>query len=259
VRLALAGGLFAAAIVVAFAAISLLPASSSPTGVNKAWARDAVARAAAVSAGRGNGVLHIDMLVSDTSAALATPARYRLDSWTRLSGPFAYWQVIRSGSDVTTTTVLGDRVESYDSSSNTLSGGTKQIAGAQPRAVLFDPAYHAVLSLLYPGETNAKTLPRTLSALIARLIRSPHVRVTRTAHFDGKPAVRITALGGRAVLFLQPRTYRPLEFVIAGDPGAGPQREAVMTMRFDAYETLPRGAVSPPNLAQLHPSALPAS
>src|SRR5262249_21271800 len=145
------------------------------------------------------------------------------------------------------------------SASNTLSGGFKQISGAQPRAVLLDPAYHAVLSVLYPREVSGKHLPGTFSALIAQVIRSPHVKVDRTARLDGHRAGRITALGGRAVLYVPPRTYVPLEFVTTGDPGASAQSITRMTMRFDAYETLPQGSVAPPNLLRLHPGARLAS
>jgi hypothetical protein len=185
---------------------------------------------------------------------VSTPARYRVESWTTLSRPYAYWQIIRSGSDTATTTVVGNRVEAYDSASNTLSGAVKRIAG-MPRAVLFNPAYYAALNVLYQGQIARHNLPPTLPALITRVIRSPHDKVSRSAHFDGHRAVRITALGGRAVLYLQPHTYVPLEFVTTGDPAAGPLNEARMIMRFDAYETLPRGSASPPDLQRLHPGA----
>ena len=68
-------------------------------------------------------------------------------------------------------------------------------------------------------------------------------------------AIRITALHGRAMLYMQPRTYRPLEFVTMGDPGANPQSIASVRMRFRAYGRLPRGSVSPPDLQRLHPTA----
>ena len=258
VRLAFAGGLLVTVAVVAFATVSLLPASMSRPHLGTAW-RDVVARAAAATAGSGKGILHIDMRVTEAGPGTSTPARYRVESWTTLSRPYAYWQIIRSGSDAATTTVVGDRVESYDSASNTLTGAVKHIASAQPRVVLFNPAYYAALNILYPGGTAGHTLPPTLPGLITRVIRSPHVKVSRSARFDGHRAVRITALGGQAVLYLQPHTYVPLEFVITGDPAAGPKNHARMTMRFVAYETLRRGSVSPPDLARLHPGARVAS
>jgi hypothetical protein len=56
-------------------------------------------------------------------------------------------------------------------------------------------------------------------------------------------------------VFVRPRTYTPLELVTHGDPGAGPGGIARITLRFAAYETLPRGSVAPPDLARLHPGA----
>ena len=256
-RIALSAGLLVAVIAAAVAVINLLPATTAPVSVHSTW-QDVVARAAAATTGSGNGILHIDMLVTDTGPDVSTPARYRVESWTTLSRPYAYWQIIRSRSDAATTTVVGDRVESYDSASNILTRAVKQIAG-MPRAVLFNPAYNAALGVLYPGETVGHNLPPTLPALITRVIRSPHVKVSRSARFDGHRAVRITALGGRAVLYLYPRTYVPLEFVMTGDPAAGPKNHARITMRFEAYETLSRGSVSPPDLQRLHPTARLAS
>ena len=57
-----------AAIAAGFAAINLLPASSHSAGVDDALAKDVVARTADVAGGAGNGILHIDMLVTQTSA-----------------------------------------------------------------------------------------------------------------------------------------------------------------------------------------------
>jgi hypothetical protein len=258
-RLALAGGLFMAA-AVAFAAINL-PSGSSPTvGVDNAFANGVIARAAGLAGGAHDGVLHIDMLVTQTSANHSANARYRVENWTQLAAPHGFWETIHSGSDVTTTAVIGDQVESYDSATNTLSGGTKQIGGALPRDVLFDPAYQAALTVLYPHEVGAgKHLPRSFSQLIARLIRSPHVTVQRNAHVDRRSAIKITALHGRAVLYVQPRSYRPLEFVTMGDPGASAQSIVSVTMRFRAYGRLPRGSVSPPDLQRLHPTVKLAS
>jgi hypothetical protein len=209
-----------------------------------------------VAGGARAGVLHIDMLVTQTSANHAVNARYRVESWTQLGPPHGLWETIRSGSDATTTTVIRDHVMTYDSATNTLSGASKQIGGGVSRAALFDPAYHGVLAVLYPREAGTgKHLPRTFSQLIAKLIRSPYVTVQRDAHVNGTPAIRITALHGRAIVYVQPATYRPLEFVILGDPGAGGQGAVKMAMRFDAYATLPRGSASPPNLEWLHPNA----
>ena len=259
-RYALAGGVLAAAAAAGVAAIAVLPGSSTTPGVDTAYAKDVIARAASVAGGSHSGVLHIDMLVRQTSANHSANARYRVESWTQLGPPHGSWETIRSGSDVTTTTVIGDHVTTYDSATNTLSGATKQIGGGVARAALFDPAYHAVLTVLYPRLAGTGThLPRSFSQLIARLIRSPHVTVQRDAHLGGRPAIRITALHGRAVIYVQRGTYRPLELVTMGDPGASPQSIVRMVMRFDAYRTLPRGSVSPPNLERLHPTAKLAS
>ena len=111
-RLALAGGLLVAAAVVAFAAINL-PSGSSPTvGVDNAFAKGVIARASGFAGGAHDGVLHIDMLVTQTSANHSANARYRVESWTQLAAPHGFWETIHSGSDVTTTTVIGDHVES---------------------------------------------------------------------------------------------------------------------------------------------------
>jgi hypothetical protein len=254
-RLALAGGLLGAVIAAVFGAINLLPASSHSAGVGDAWAKDVVARTADVASGAGNGILHIDTLVTQTSANRSDDVRYRVQSWAELSTPHAYWETTTSGSDVSTTVLVRGQVAYYDSASNTLSGGSKRITGSQPRAALLDPAYHSVLAVLYPGNATAPRLPATFSQLVARLIRSPNVTVDRHATFDGRPAIRITALHGRATLYAQPRTYTPLEFVTTGDPGASPASIARISMRFTAYETLPHGSVSPPDLQKLHPKA----
>jgi hypothetical protein len=254
-RLALAAGVLVAVIAASFAAINLLPASSHSAGVGNALAKDVVARTAALAGGAGNGILHIDMLVTQASASTSREVHYRVQSWAQLSAPHAYWETSYAGSDVSTTVLVHGRVEYYDSASDTLSGGTKRVAGAQPRAALFDPAYHSVLAVLYPGNVTAHQLPPTFSQLVARLIRSPNVTVDSDATFDGRPAIRITALHGRAILYTQPHSYTPLEFVTVGDPGANPASIARITMRFAAYETLPHGSVSPPDLQKLHPSA----
>ncbi len=254
-RLALAGGFLVVAIAAAFAAINLLPASSRSAGVGTAWAKDVVARTAAVATGAGNGILHIDMSVTQTSAHNSDDVRYRVQSWAQLSTPHAYWETSYSGSDVSTTVLVRGQVEYYDSASNTLSDGAKRVAGAQPPATLFDPAYHSVLAVLYPRNAPAHQLPATFSLLVARLIRSPNVTVDRHATLDGRPAIRITALHGRAILYAQPHSFTPLEFVTFGDPGANPASIARITMRFAAYETLPHSSLLPPNLQKLHPRA----
>jgi hypothetical protein len=260
-RYALAGGVLAAASAAAFAAITLLPGSSSTPGVDKAYAKEVIARAASVAGGAAHsGVLHIDMLVTQRSANHAVNARYRIESWTQLGAPHGLWETIHSGSDVTTTTVIRDHVMTYDSATNTLSGAAKQVGGGVSRAALFDPAYHTALTMLYPREAaGGRHLPGSFSQLIAKLIRSPHVTVQRDAHVNGRRAIKITALHGRAVVYVQPGSYRPLEFVAMGDPGASPQSTVRMVMRFDAYATLPRGSASPPNLERLHPNAKLAS
>jgi hypothetical protein len=98
-------------------------------------------------------------------------------------------------------------------------------------------------------------VPPSFPQLLARLIRSPNVTVDGNATLDGNRVVSITSLHGRAILYLQPRTYTPLEFVMHGDPGSTPASVTTIVMQFDTYETLPRGAVDPPNLRQLHPGA----
>jgi hypothetical protein len=259
-RYALAGGMLVAATAASFAAIAFWPGSSSTPGVDRAYARDVVARAAQVAGGGHSGVLHIDMLVTQASANHAVNARYRIESWTQLGAPHGLWETISSGSDVTTTTVIHDHVVTYDSATNTLSGATKQNGRGVSRAALFDPAYHGALAVLYPREAAVgKHLPGSFSQLIAKLIRSPHITVQRGVHLDGRRVIRISALHGRAVIYVQPATYRPLEFVTMGDPGASAQGTVRIVMRFDAYTTLPRGSVAPPNLERLHPTAKLAS
>ena len=254
-RLVVGGGLLVAVIAASFAAINLLSASNHSLGVDDALAKDVVARTADVAGGAGNGILHIDMLVTQTSASTSGLVHYRVESWAQLSAPHAYWETSSSGSDLSTTVLVRGRVEYYDSASNTLSGGAKRVAGAQPRAALFDPAYHSVLAVLYPRDITPHQLPPTLSQLVVQLIQSPNVTVNRHATLDGRPAIRITAQHGRAILYAQPHSYTPLEFVTFGDPGASPASIARITMRFAAYETLPHGSASPPDLQKLHPSA----
>jgi len=129
------------------------------------------------------------------------------------------------------------------------------LEGLRQRGRDVDPAYHSVLAVLYPRNVTAHQLPPTFSQLVARLIRTPNVTVDRHATLDGGPAIRITALHGRAILYAQSRSYTPLEFVTFGDPGANPASITRITMRFAAYETLPHGSVSPPDLQTLHRSA----
>ena len=76
--------------------------------------------------------------------------------------------------------MIRDHVVTYDSATNTLSGASKQIGGGVSRAALFDPAYHAALTLLYPREAAVgKHLPGSFSQLIVKLIRSPDVSSSR--------------------------------------------------------------------------------
>ena len=126
-RLALAGGLLVAGVAAGFAVINLLPASSANSGVGAAWAKNVIARSAGMAAGVGDGILHIDMRVTETSAARSDNVRYRVKSWAQLGAPRAIWETIVSRSNATTTTVVGDHVESYDSATNTLAGAAKQI------------------------------------------------------------------------------------------------------------------------------------
>ena len=255
-RLALGGAMLAGTIAAAFAVINLLPSSGASAGIGRAWAKDVAARSAAVAAGDRHGTLHIDVLVTQTAAGTA-PVRYRVESWSELQAPHAYWETTVSGSDVTTTTVRRNQIESYDSRTNTLSVAAKKIGAGSSGPTLFDPAYHAALTVLYPRDAvrpgSANHLPPTLSRLIAQLLRSPGVTVDRHSRIDGRPAIRITALRGRAVLYVEPKTYRPIVFVTHGDSGAA--RSITISMRFGAYETLPRGSVAPPDLRQLHPDA----
>jgi hypothetical protein len=255
VRVATAAALVVAATAAGLGAITLLTASGTTPGVADAWAKAVVVRTASVAAWAGHGVLRIDTRVTETSADRTVDVHYRVQSWTRLGTPPGYWQTISSGSDVTTTTLLGDHVETYDSATNTLSLGAKRVGGGAPQAALLDPAYHAVLTVLYPRDAAGRRLPPTFALLVARVLRSADVTVDRHAHIDGRPAIRITSLHGRALLYVQPRTLRPLGFVTRGDPGATPGSAATITMRFAAYQTVPRRWASPPNLQQLHPEA----
>jgi hypothetical protein len=252
----------AAAGAVAFAAVNLLPASQTPGAVGAAWAKRVIAHAAVAAAGSGSGILHI---VATTTSGNYTGT---YQSWDSKTSSDTFWSTDAAGADNTTgpntgmLTLSGDTLESYDAASNTL----REVQRIPPsRAMALEaegnPAYAAVLELTeYPGAATTTSAapsqtPETFSDLIAALLKDSGVTADTGASVNGQSAIRISDQAGARLLYslyVAPQTYTPLRLVASSTTNGN---ESTITTTFDAYETLPAGSVSMPNLAELYPNA----
>lgn len=249
-RAAVGSAVAASAAVAAFAAINLLPASTTP-GVSDAWAKRVVARVTA-AVDPGSGVLHMVEILTTADEDVHTPFHGTVQSWEELDAPYAYWQTAQNGSDTTTTTLSGDSVSSYDSATGTL----YELQNARPDQAFHanNLAYQSVYLQLHqptPYATLKSVTPEPFGHLLVTLLNAPDVSITRGASVQGESAISVAAktLLGRLTLYVQPQTYKPLQLVLTSREGG------VATVTFTTYETLPAGSVSIPNLAQLHPTA----
>jgi hypothetical protein len=255
-----AGAVVAAAIVIAFAATNLISTSGSPGGVSVAWAKQVITRVAAVLAGSGNGILHIDETIVETSTGRRAGSRVRsfeFNSWQQQTPPYAYWQNGYNGADHSTT-VITNRIERYDTTGNTLYEGRK----LSPSAIslheqIANPAWLAVSYMAQ--RVRVPSNATSYGVLLAQLLKAPGVAVNPHVRLNGKTVIGIVSGVTRGIsltragdisgtLYVQPKTYRPLEYVIRRGNG-------IVTQRFSTYQTLPLDSVPVPNLQKLHPDA----
>jgi hypothetical protein len=248
-RLALALGVLVIALVVAFAATNLLPPSGTPGGVSEAWAARVLARTYAALAGSGDGILHIDETVTVTATGPhSRRLSYQTESWQQQTSPYDYWS---KGSDGSYWTIVNRQLEHYEAPYNTLYE-TPQLSPlevSQDRW-LDNPAWQVEARLLGHASTSA-----SYADLIARLFKTQGATVDPDASVNGQAAISITSVatsGATQKLYVRPVTYEPVEEVISGRDGS--EKSTIIT-KFSAYQTLPAGSVSPPNLQQLHPNA----
>jgi hypothetical protein len=258
-----AGVGFTVAVAIAFAAVNLLPSSQTPGGVSDAWAKRVIAHATAAVAGPGTGILHVVETVTTDAPGPngASSATHTVQSWEQQTAPYAYWVTSQYGSDTSTATLSDDTVERYDSASNTLIEWRDTPPLLEFAQFESDPAYRAAFSLVHQqdlvtasrsaGTQSSSQPPETFSDLIVALLNASGVSVTN-ATVNGESVISITGDNGNVTLYVQPQTYKPVQFVITRRTGVAP---STVTTTFNTYETLPADSVSMPNLPQLYPSA----
>jgi len=275
-RVALGGALAVTAAGGAFLAVNLLPAATTPGAVSNAWAKRVIEHAAAAVAGTGDGILHVvrtetvDFTITGANNGTDGPASETstIESWQQQTAPYDYWSDTQSGSVTGTTTVAAGDVESYNSlTPNTIleSHLSSELASIFP--LVSDPAYRAALALqqtqssgsapsnklLFLNVTPSQgQAPATFSDLIASLLKLPGLTVNQNASVNGQNAISISSRSGDEVLYVQPGSYTPLKFMATSGSGSS---QVSITTTFSTYQTLVAGAVSMPDLVQLHPSA----
>jgi hypothetical protein len=267
-----AAALLAVTVAVAASALTLvsaLPAEREPETVGTAWAKNVFRRADAVLAGAGVGVLYVQMTVHqafpNANAGKGVYDDYTVESWTELGGTQRYWAKVTSAAEPndevplaadTNWTVAADGQEtSYDQNSNTITVTTDRgtrLPGTDAAPV--DPATLALAGGLPLADAKRTLRPAdgdhrlTFSALLRQLIDSHDATVDGTVSLDGVPAIRLSAQNGVTV-YVDQKSYRPLEI----DTNQAPDYTA--TIKIGAYETLPAGSMTAPDLPALHPSA----
>lgn len=240
-----------------FAGTNIVWPSSGTGGVPEAWAKQVIGRVSAVLSGPQGGILYINCTLAETRANGRRVRSFKFQTWEQQTRPYAYWQSGYNGTDHETT-VITDRIERYDAASNTLNEGRPQ----PPRAInllktIYNPAWLAVSYMAQ--QVGIATNTGSYGVLLARLLQAPGVAVTAHAHLRGRAVIAIVS-GLRSgisrrragelwgTLFVDPTTYRPLEYVIHSGP-------VVLTQTFLTYRTLRAGSVPVPNLRKLHPDA----
>ena len=266
VRVVLGGTVAATA---AFAAVNLLPASTTPGAVGNASAKQVIAHAAAAATGPGDGILDVASTVTIDGGA--TNETYTTESWTQQTAPYDYWANTQSSSFTGTTTVAGGDVDEYNSQTNTITESHLTVQQAQAFPLLSDPAYRAALTLEQTQNTSSAADPLTLtvppsqgqapatfSDVLTSLLKLPGLVVNQNASVNGQNAISISSPNGDEVLYVQTGTYTPLKFVVtylSGLTYGSDNTPITVTTTFSSYQTLPAGSVSMPDVTQLHPNA----
>jgi hypothetical protein len=260
---------------IAFAAVNLLPTSpTTPGAVSDAMAKRVIAHVTATLAGPGSGILHI--VVTTTSTANNYIDTYQ--SWDSQTSPDMFWSTDQEGSDNTSgpdtsaLTISGDTLETYDAASNIVHEVQRvppsRLAGLEANG---NPAYQDALALseqenVYPAATgttqpaggaSSSQVP-TFSDLIVALLKGPGVTVNPNASINGESAINITDQTEPRTLYklyVQPQTYTPLQLSETSPTHGNDTAPSTITTTFNIYETLPAGAASMPDLAQLYPNA----
>jgi hypothetical protein len=253
----------------AFTLVSVLPAGRAPDAVGTAWTQNVIRRAYAVLADAGAGVLYVQMTVHqafpNANAGKGVYDDYTVESWTELGGTQRYWTKVTSAAEPndevplaadTNWTVAADGQEtSFDQNSNTITvttGRATRLPGTGAAPV--DPATLALASGLPLADAKRTLRPAdrdhrlTFSDLLRQLITSHGATVEGPVSLDGVPAIRLSAQNG-VMVYVDQKSYRPLEI----DTNQAPDYTA--TIKIGAYETLPAGAATAPDLPALHPSA----
>jgi hypothetical protein len=235
-----------------FAVVNGLGGSAHRGGVGLS-AQQVIARTAAFVTGSGDGILHVDA----TTTSMNGHHTSYTDIWSEEKAPFDY--------HVSSTTVhevkVGNTLIAYRSDFNQISVGDLrhgpvpvQVEDPLDTAIVEVDTVHGVGSF-YRGETNS---PAAFARALAKIINAPSVTVNRNAAFRGAPAVSITSANGRATLYVDPSTYRPLELVTKIKI-LGNDNKVVMsytsTTIFQSYETLPGSSLKMPNLVLNYPHA----
>ena len=268
-RLALGGTVAATAAGAAFAAVNLLPASTTAGVIGNASAKQVIAHAAAATTGPSDGILHVARTVTIDGGA--TNETYTTESWMQQTAPYDYWANTQSSSFTVTTTVAGGDVDEYNSQTNTITESHLTVQQARVFPLLSDPAYRAALTLQQTQNTSSAAdpltltvppsqgqAPETFSDLLTSLLTLPGLAVNPNASVNGQNAISISSQSGDEVLYVQAGTYTPLQFVLTYRSGLtyGSDNTPIsVTTTFNSYQTLPAGSVSMPDVAQLHPNA----
>jgi hypothetical protein len=253
----------------AFTLVNVLPAGRGPAAVGTAWAKNVIRRTTAALADAGSGVLYVEMTVHqafpDANGGTGVYDDYTVDSWTELGGTDRYWTKVTSAAepndevpvaaDTTWTVAASGRETTYDQNSDTITV-TSDRAKHPPAhdAAPVDPATLALASGLPLADAKRTLRPAdgdhqlTFSDLLRQVIDSHDATVVGTVSLDGVAAIELSAHNGVSV-YVDQKTYQPLEI----DTNQAPDYTA--TMKFGAYETLPPGSVTAPNLQALHPNA----
>jgi hypothetical protein len=254
-----------------FAAVNLLPASTTPGAVGSAWAKRALANAISAAGGNRTGILHVVETVSGFD-----PKPLTGQVWQTETAQYQFWVITDFDTHTLTTTIADGKIEEYFPGSNLLPGGTIEEVNESAHAPLFgptwwfvDPEYQAAVALTHergalpvyePPTAPGTRAPQTFGDLIVGLLRTQGVRVART-RLNGEPAIKFSRTVDvksetttQYTLYVKPKTYRPLELIaIEASGNSSPPRTTIT--RFSQYETLPAGSVKMPNLTKLYPHA----
>lgn len=260
-RLAFGGGLAVLAAGIAFGVVNALPTADGPAVVGTASAKQIIARTAAAMTGSGNGIVHVDVVVtSDDPFSPGKPTE--TESWSEQDAPHSFWDVYHSwDGTVSYGTDTNDVDSIYYPSTNTIRVAPDSHVGEDD----LDPTLSAVQAV---EQANTPDIPagETISQAVQNLLNTPGLTIDENATVNGTPAIAIssgppnTNLGPdpvKATLYLSPQTYTPIEETQSYTAhGPNNQTAPVTTVTtFRTYEILADGSVQAPNLQEQHPNA----